>query len=204
MSKIVKFTYERTRAGLASFKEFGDLNACRRSLVELRLMGVDSNGVSFGNLSVRDDKTANFYITGSGTGGISDLTPADCTKVVAYDFERNSVKYEGVGIPSSESLTHAAIYESATMIGAVIHCHDLTLWLMLLDRVSTSSKAVAYGTPEMAFEIMRLFKAGDVQGRKILIMGGHEGGVVTFGRDLEEAFTVLMHERSSLDVSQLD
>jgi hypothetical protein len=47
----------------------------------------------------------------------------------------------------------------------------------------------------MAYEIMRLFKASDAESRKILVMAGHQGGVVTFGRDLEEAFAVLMHER---------
>jgi hypothetical protein len=42
---------------------------------------------------------------------------------------------------------------------------------------------------------MRLFRVTDLHSRKILAMAGHEGGVVTFGKDLEEAFTVLMHER---------
>ena len=47
----------------------------------------------------------------------------------------------------------------------------------------------------MAYEIIRLFEVGDVQRRKIFIMAGHEGGIVAFGRDLEEAFAVLMRER---------
>jgi len=28
------------------------------------------------------------------------------------------------------------------------------------------------------------------------VMAGHEGGIVTFGTDLEEAFAVLMQERN--------
>ena len=47
----------------------------------------------------------------------------------------------------------------------------------------------------MAYEMMRLFSVTDVRSRKALAMAGHEGGVVTFGRDLEEAFTVLMDAR---------
>ena len=78
----------------------------------------------------------------------------------------------------------------------MIHCHDLALWRGLLDHVPTSSKAVTYGTPEMAYEIMRLFKETDVPSRKILVMAGHEGGIVTFGKNLQEAFEVLMHARS--------
>ena len=87
-------------------------------------MGVDSNGVGFGNLSVRDGVSGNFYITGSATGGLPELTPTDCVRVVAYDFARNWLRYEGAAIPSSESLTHAAIYESDPSTSAVIHCHD--------------------------------------------------------------------------------
>ena len=195
MSEYVKFTCERTNTEFTPFDGFAELNAYRRQLRELRLMGVDSNGVGFGNLSVRDGATKNFYITGSATAGIPELTLADCAKVLAYDFERNWVGYEGSTIPSSESLTHAAIYESDAKVGAVIHCHDLTLWTAILNQASTSSKAAKYGTPKMAYEIMRLFRVTDLHSRKILAMAGHEGGIVTFGRDLEEAFAVLMHER---------
>lgn len=195
MSKYVKFTCERTNAEFTPFDGFAELNAYRRQLRELRLIGVDSNGVGFGNLSVRDGATKNFYITGSATAGRPELTLADCAKVLAYDFERNWVGYEGSTIPSSESLTHAAIYGSDAKVGAVIHCHDSTLWTAILNQAPTSSKTVDYGTPEMAYEIMRLFRVTDLHGRKILAMAGHEGGIVTFGRDLEEAFAVLMHER---------
>jgi L-ribulose-5-phosphate 4-epimerase len=195
VSKYIKFTSERRNAELSQFDGFAELNAYRRQLRKLRLIGVDSNGVGFGNLSVRDGTTKNFYITGSATAGIAELTIADCAKVVAYDFERNWVGYEGSTMPSSESLTHAAIYQSDTKTGAVIHCHNSTLCRAMLNQAPTSSKAVAYGTPEMAYEIIRLFKLSDVQSRKILIMAGHEGGIVTFGRDLQEAFTVLMHEQ---------
>jgi Class II Aldolase and Adducin N-terminal domain len=197
MSHYVKFTYERARADIAPFDQLPDLNACRRKLCELRLIGIDSNGVGFGNLSVRDCGTENFYVTGSATGGLPNLTLADVVRVVTYDFQKNWLRYEGSAIPSSESLTHAAIYGSDASTSAIIHCHESVLWRTLLDRAPTTSKSVAYGTPEMAYEIMRLFKATDAPSRKILIMGGHEGGIVTFGKDLEEAFAVLMRERKA-------
>ena len=195
MSHYVKFTYQRARADIAPFDALAELNACRRKLLEQRLIGVDSNGVGFGNLSVRDGVSGNFYITGSATGGLPELTPTDCVRVVAYDFARNWLRYEGAAIPSSESLTHAAIYESDPSTSAVIHCHDSGLWATLLHRAPTTSKAVAYGTPEMAYEIMRLFKGTDLRSRKILVMAGHEGGIATFGKNLEDAFDVVMRER---------
>ncbi len=196
MSEYVKFTHEHVTSKLAPFAGLAALNACRRKLRELQLIGIDSNGVSFGNLSVRDGATKDFYITGSATGRLSELSVADCAKVVAYDFERNLLRYEGYAIPSSESLTHAAIYESDASARAVIHCHDSLFWLRLLDRTPKTSEAAHYGTPEMAREIMRLFETSELHQRKIFVMSGHEGGFVTFGRNLEAAFAVLMQERN--------
>ncbi len=180
---------------MAPFDALPELNACRRKLLEQRLIGVDSNGVGFGNLSVRDGASGNFYITGSATGSLPELMSTDCVRVVAYDFARNCLRYEGAAIPSSESLTHAAIYESDPSTSAIIHCHDSDLWAALLDSAPTTSKSVAYGTPEMAYEIMRLFKDSDVRSRKAFAMAGHEAGVVTFGKDFRGAFDVLMREQ---------
>jgi ribulose-5-phosphate 4-epimerase/fuculose-1-phosphate aldolase len=195
VSKYVKFTFERACADIAPFDTFAELNACRRKLLGLRLIGQDSNGIGFGNLSVRDGATRNFHITGSAAGGLSKLSLTDCVRVVDCDFKKNWLRYEGTAIPSSESLTHAAIYESDSITSAVIHCHDSALWRALVDRAPTTSKEVAYGTPEMAYEIMRLFKTTDVQSRKILVMAGHEGDIVTFGKNLEDAFNILMRAR---------
>jgi L-ribulose-5-phosphate 4-epimerase len=195
VSDYVKFTYERVRSEIAPFDQLAELNECRRKLRELHMIGVDSNGIGFGNLSVRDGATGNFYVSGSATGGLPSLALADCVRVVACDLEKNSVRYEGSAIPSSESLTHAAIYEADARAGAVIHCHDSVLWKSLLNRAPTTSKAVAYGTPEMAYEIIHLFKTSDLQKRKILVMAGHEGGLIAFGKTLEETLAVLMRER---------
>jgi L-ribulose-5-phosphate 4-epimerase len=107
---------------------------------------------------------------------------------VASDFARNWLRYEGAAIPSSESLTHAAIYEADSSTSAVIHCHDSGLCATLLHCAPTTSKSVAY-------EIMRLFKGTDLRSRKILVMAGHEGGIATFGKNLEDAFDVVMRER---------
>jgi L-ribulose-5-phosphate 4-epimerase len=197
VSEYVKFSCERAAAEITSFSGLAELNVYRRKLLDLRLIGVDPNGIGFGNLSVRDGATGNFYITGSATGGIHELTLTDCAKVVAYDFERNWVRYEGSVTPSSESLTHAAIYKSDARAGAIIHCHDSELWAALLNQAPTSPKGADYGTPELAREIMQLFTRTDVQSRKIVVMAGHQRGIVTFGTDLEEAFAVLMREHNT-------
>ena len=195
MSEYVKFTYQCVHREVAAFDRLAELNECRRKLCQLHFVGMDSNGIGFGNLSVRDGATGNFYITGSATGALAELTAADCVRVVAYDFEQNWVGYEGSAVPSSESMTHAAIYKSEPTACAVIHCHDSVLWRMLLDRGPTSSKAVPHGTPEMAYEIIRLFAVSDVRSRQIFVMAGHEGGILVFAKNFEDAFDVVMRER---------
>jgi len=195
VSQYVKFTYQCVRPEIAPFDQLAELNECRRRLRRLHLIGMDSNGIGFGNLSVRDGATGNFYVTGSATGGLAELTLAHCVRVVAYDFEKNWVRYEGSAIPSSESLTHAAIYESDPTACVVIHCHDSVFWRTLLERVPTTSDSVTYGMPAMAYEIIRLFKETDLRRSQIFVMAGHEGGIVTFGKNLENAFGVLMRTR---------
>ena len=187
----VKFKCEQAPIEISRFAGFAELNRYRRKLLDLGMVGVDPNGIGFGNLSVRDGATAQFYITGSATAGIVELTPADCAKVVGYDFARNWLRCEGQTIASSESLTHAAVYESDPTARAVIHCHDINLWSALLGKAPTTPKRAEYGTPEMAYAVRRLFKATDVEKRKIFVMAGHDGGLVTFGKDLQEAFGIL-------------
>jgi len=49
----------------------------------------------------------------------------------------------------------------------------------------------------MAHEIMRLFEVSDVRSKTIFVMAGHQDGVIAFGKNLEDAFDVLMRERKA-------
>ncbi len=188
----VKFKCEQVPIEISRFAGFAELNKYRRKLLDLGMMGVDANGIGFGNLSVRDGTTARFYITSSATAGIVELTPADYAKVVAYDFAKNWIRCEGSRVASSESLTHAVVYESDPTARAVIHCHNINLWSALLDKAPTTLKRVEYGTAEMAYAVQRLFEITDVKTRKIFVMAAHDGGLVTFGKNLQDAFGILM------------
>ena len=44
----------------------------------------------------------------------------------------------------------------------------------------------------MAIEIKRLFGETNLKETKILVMGGHEEGVVAFGKNIDEAGKILM------------
>jgi hypothetical protein len=52
---------------------------------------------------------------------------------------------------------------------------------------------VPYGSPEMAQEVARLFREEAVQEQGIFGMAGHEDGIITFGKSVEEAGAVLLN-----------
>lgn len=192
----VKFTYEHVLSVPTKFAAFDELNACRRKLLALRLVGIGKDGIGFGNLSARDGATSDFYITGSGTGGLAELEPAHCAKVTAYDLGRNWLRCEGALVASSESLTHAAIYEADSSVSAIIHCHSAPMWKRWREVEPTTALSIEYGTPEMAQEVMRVFRETNVKKTKMFVMAGHEEGIVAFGRNFDDAFAVLMRHAS--------
>jgi hypothetical protein len=56
----------------------------------------------------------------------------------------------------------------------------------------------------MAHEIMRLFEVSDVRSKTIFVMAGHQDGVIAFGKNLEDAFEVLMPERKASSSSCIE
>lgn len=189
---VVKFHYEASGGELAPFPGFEELNAARQELRRRGLLGVDENGIGFGNISQRDGASDSFYITGTGTGSLPALDLPDYAKVIAWDLERNWLRCEGRAIASAESLTHAAVYAAAKEVRVVAHGHDSKRWRNLCERGVATSPDVAYGTPAMAREVERLFRETDVQAKKIFAMSGHVDGIVAFGRDFDEALAVLV------------
>ncbi|MEL7005624.1 MAG: class II aldolase/adducin family protein [Bacteroidota bacterium] len=168
-----------------------DLNKWRQKLYSLKLIGAYDNGIGFGNLS-RLESSGQFIISGSATGNLKTLDSRHYAKVVDYNIHRNDLTCEGPIKASSESLTHASIYENDLSAYAVVHVHDMDLWNRLKYVVPTTNENVSYGTPEMAKEIGRLFLQTDVKEKKIVAMAGHEEGIISFGKDLNEACEVLL------------
>ena len=155
------------------------------------LIGVYPDGIGYGNISVRAGTC--FVISGSGTGVHPEACAEHFTRVVAYDFRANALSCRGPVPASSESLTHAAVYEADPSASAVIHVHHRELWRALLHDIPTTAMNVAYGTPEMAYEVLRLFRDTHVADGKVFVLGGHRDGIVAFGESLEEAGTTLLH-----------
>lgn len=139
------------------------------------------DGFGFGNLSAR--VASGFLISGTQTGHLARLGAAGYALVVGWALERNRVVASGPVKPSSESLTHAALYDAVETANFVFHGHSPALWArgQELDLPVTDA-SVPYGTPAMAAEVERL--AGQaLAGAGILIMGGHQDGFIAFGAD---------------------
>lgn len=171
------------------------LNKWRDTMYRNFLIGMYDNGIGYGNLSIRHNNS-NFIITGSATGGIKQLSENHYTLVTEYNLEKNSLICSGPIKASSESLSHAVIYECSQETNAVIHIHHLEMWKKLLHHIPTTNTDIAFGTPEMAFEIQRLFAETDVNTKKILVMGGHSEGIIAFGKTLKEAGEKLLELKS--------
>jgi ribulose-5-phosphate 4-epimerase/fuculose-1-phosphate aldolase len=188
----IKFNCTWIHKELEPLKEMTSINNWRERFYEKGLIGVYDNGIGFGNMSMRltDSK---ILITGSATGVHSSLNENHFSIVTAYNLLDNSVVCEGAIKASSESLTHAALYDCDKKINAVIHIHHLGKWKSLLNKVPTTNIEVPYGTPEMAFEIQRLFRETTVASEKIIVMGGHKEGIISFGETIEEASSILLN-----------
>jgi ribulose-5-phosphate 4-epimerase/fuculose-1-phosphate aldolase len=168
------------------------LNTWRDILYDLNLIGATPDGTGFGNISLRTKPSTRFIISGSSTGNLEKLNAEHYVKVTDYSISNNMVNCSGPVKASSESLTHAVIYEFHPEINGIIHIHSLAFWKKLLNKVPTTSEKVEYGTPEMAIEVTRLFKETDAFEKKIIVMGGHKEGLITFGKDLDEAGKYLL------------
>ena len=167
-------------------KDFQNLNHYRDKLFELGLIGAYSDGIGFGNLSVRYNKNQ-FIISGSATGNFKNLSKDHFALVTDFDILKNNVHCIGLTKASSESLSHAAIYNSNPEVNAVIHIHHKDMWDTYLNDLPTTNKKAEFGTPEIALEIAKLANLPS----GVIIMGGHPEGIISYGKTLNDAIEIL-------------
>ena len=195
------YKFDPRYAGMWAVDEaaLAELQREREKLFALKLIGAYAEGpyqgVGYGNLSVRSAR--GFIITATGTGRLERLAPQQYTEIVDFNLARNSVSYLAAvpGVtPSAESMTHGVLYRAAPAIRAVVHVHHLGLWKALRDVFPTSAPSIEYGTPEMGREMERLLRETDLPLRKLLVMGGHEEGIITIGDSPADATQILLGE----------
>lgn len=187
----IKFQPVWTKTEAFAESKFHDLLKYRQKCYDRQWIGAYPDGIGFGNISERIADGKTFFISGSATGGIPILGPEHIAKVTAVAAEENKLWCSGPAIASSESMSHAVIYERLPWVKGVIHIHHLGLWQRLLNKVPTTPADAPYGSPEMVAGIVRLLETTDLAARKLFVMEGHEEGIFAFGEDMEEAFGVL-------------
>jgi L-ribulose-5-phosphate 4-epimerase len=202
---VIKFNAQHasSRLEVSIYAELAcELTAWREIFAKTQLVGQDPkryDGAGYGNVSGRTGAPSSargqrsFLITGTQTGGKSCIGLDDYCLVREYSYQQNRVVSVGAIMPSSESMTHAAIYDLSPHIRFVLHAHTPAIWSRTQRlKIPTTDPKVAYGTPEMAQEVQRLYRSTPLSEQKILSMGGHEDGIIVFGHSCQEAGAVMI------------
>jgi len=183
---IIKYHFDFRESAPLDESLFKDIESLRERLFALRLIGVSSEGIGYGNISQKISDNS-FVITGTQTGHLFKLNANHYSLVEEYSDKEFYLKSTGAIKPSSEALTHGTIYNLSDKIGAVIHIHSKVIWQFMLENDYLSTDRVEYGSIEMIDEVNRIYRDIDPLQNPKFVMAGHEEGVMSFGRDLYEA-----------------
>jgi ribulose-5-phosphate 4-epimerase/fuculose-1-phosphate aldolase len=187
---VIKYVGHWTTGAPLEDDELAELMAWRDRMWQAQQIGLYPNGIGYGNISLRRSARS-FAVSGTQTGHLAHTSVHHYTLVDDWDIDRNTLHCTGPIQASSESLTHAALYAYSSAIQAIIHVHNRPLWQRGQGVLPTTAASVPYGTPAMAYEMRRLLNHDDLMQTRILIMAGHEEGVLVFGPTLEAAAQVL-------------
>jgi len=194
---VIKYQLHHTQKNVADKFSLAEINAWRTVVFRLGLIGripgkYDDCG--FGNISQRLTAGSDqFIISGSQTGHLECLSPAQYCLIVKAEPKANRIHACGLCQPSSESLTHAGVYAQSPEIQAIIHVHSPEIWhhTAALHLPHTAAD-IPYGTTAMANAVEQLFQSGRLNQSALFTMLGHEDGVIAFGKNLQEAAWVLI------------
>jgi len=193
---IIKYRLDYEPGAPKHYPETVELNAWRSILYQLGLIGQDAqryDGLAYGNISFCLGDTRQFVITGSQTSGLASLTSDHYSTILSADTSRNYIVATGAIKPSSEALTHAAVYAANFNVKAVIHVHSPIIWrryqTLALPAVDAT---IQYGTQAMAEAVYALFAGNYLAEKPVFVMLGHEDGIVAFGNSIADASLVLI------------
>lgn len=172
-----------------------ELISWRTLLYKLELINQRTDkygGLSYGNISYRLTPEADqFVISASQTAYSAHTTRQDYVLITEYNIKQNSMKSIGVKQPSSEALTHAAIYQSNSAVQAVIHVHSPLIWTQSHQlKLPCIDAHIDYGSVAMAEAVSAL--AADYPDGTVFSMLGHEDGVVVCGHTLSSSCHLLI------------
>ncbi len=184
----IKYVSHWTQGPATHILAARELDTWRKPLYEAGLIGQYKDlGIGYGNISVRRGSGDLFLISGTQTGHLPATDERHYSLVTDCDIRSNIVRCSGPVQASSEAMTHAAIYALGGAIGAVVHVHSKELWQRNLGKLPTTDPDVAYGTPDMASELDRLYRMEGFKDAGVAVLAGHEEGLISIGRTLEQA-----------------
>lgn len=196
---VIRFAYQLDQPSSPVDEEISrQLNAWRRILKDVGLVSQDParyDGYGFGNLSTREQEAEHgntFVITATQTGRLASLEPQHYVRVTGFNLSRFWVDAEGSLPPSSESLTHAALYQADARIRWIFHGHSPDIFQRCgALKLVTIPEHVAYGTTDMARAVTELLEAN--MSRPILFVTlGHEDGVFACGPTARDTGTLMI------------
>jgi hypothetical protein len=197
---VIKYRLDFRAGPAPEFKKISDLNAWRSLLHRLRLIGQDPErygGLAYGNVSKRLPKAQYgaraFIVSGTQTGDLEMLDAGHYCIVRDCSPGENWLKAEGPIRPSSEAMTHAALYAANARINAVMHVHCPEIWCNAVRLgIPTIDADIAFGTPEMALAVRSLLSDDSRMHPSLFAMMGHTDGIVAFGPSAASAGLVLI------------
>ncbi len=189
---VIKFNLQHQDAPAPAVEETAGLRAWFRILRQTGLVGQTPDrylGYAYGNISQRSAQ--GFVISCTQTSGKTQLDATDFSRVTDFDPATNRLSSQGPCPPSSEALTHGAVYAVRAEAGAVFHVHSPEIWHQAQKLgLPITDPAIEYGTPELAATVNALLQSR--QAPRIFSMGGHEDGIVAWGETAEEAGLLLV------------
>jgi ribulose-5-phosphate 4-epimerase/fuculose-1-phosphate aldolase len=192
---IVRFRVEHTSGFACQEIDILDLKKWREEFRAGGLIGQDLaryDGLAYGNLSKRLGD-GSYLITGSQTGHLETLSAWEFARITKYDLRQNLVCSTGLCRPSSETMTHLAVYQTNPSVRYVFHVHCAEIWSARDDLdIPVTETNVECGTLEMFYEVQRLLANWKDYQQSILAMGGHEDGIITWGKTADEAGSTLL------------
>ena len=131
-----------------------------------------------GNLSLREN--CSFIITASGAD-LRELKNEEIVKVLKTDIDNRKLVAEGMMLPSSESLLHAAVYHQRPEIMAVFHGHyPVSEENFIKIDLPITEKETEYGSIELINEILSI-----LNDHNFILIKNH--GFLSLGRTPHEA-----------------
>lgn len=189
---VIKFKYNLKLSSPLKESLYIDIEKWRAILFKMNLIGeYPTEEVGFGNISKRlETGSEEFIITGTQTGKHPHLTGGQYTHIKKCNLKKMSLDAIGPIAPSSESLTHYAIYSTCSQVNYIFHVHSKKLWNFMLDNdFLKTSKDIEYGTQEMALATKDCIED---KSSGIFAMEGHEDGIIAFATTAEAAGKVIL------------